>query len=132
MDNRYLFRGKCYETDNWRYGSIFWVGPSLWVVPNVLVVDAVVNACVRIKKDTLGQSTGLYAAKSYRGESEEDRLIFEGDILDEDGYKFVVVYDQKNAKFKLQHGKIYQYPEWNRGVMMEIIGTVFDEQEGKE
>lgn len=27
------------------------------------------------------QSTGLLASKSYRGESEEDRLIFEGDIV---------------------------------------------------
>ena len=29
----------------------------------------------------MGQSTGLLAAKSYMGESEEDRMIFEGDLV---------------------------------------------------
>ena len=56
--------------------------------------------------------------------------IFEGDILDENGYCFEVIFEQKWAKFKLQHDKkSIQYPEWNRGVLMSVIGNRFDNPE---
>lgn len=55
------------------------------------------------------------------------RKIFEGDILDEEKYEFRVVYEKERAKFKLQHdNKAIQYPEWNRGTQMKIIGTIWD------
>lgn len=34
-----------------------------------------------VDPETVGQCIGLPAAKSYRGESEQDRLIFEGDVV---------------------------------------------------
>lgn len=69
---------------------------------------------------TVGQYTGLTDRTGKR--------IFEGDILNEFGEHFTVVYDSDWAKFKLQYHHAVQYPEWNRGVLMEVIGTVFDEE----
>ena len=55
--------------------------------------------------------------------------IYEGDILEEDNQRFLVVFDKNWAKFKLQHGKVVQHPEWNRGVMMPVIGNIYQHPE---
>lgn len=57
--------------------------------------------------------------------------IYEGDILEEEtGYYFEVVWDEKYSKFKLQwKTKAYQYPEWNRGINMRIIGNIYGNPE---
>ncbi len=72
---------------------------------------------------TVGQCTGL------RDKMKMD--IYEGDLLEEtDGYLFEVVYDTKWAKFKLVHRTIgVQYPEWNRGIKMVVIGNIHQHPE---
>lgn len=54
--------------------------------------------------------------------------IYEGDILEErKGSYFSVVWDTKWAKFKLQHPPMtIQYPEWNRGMAMTIVGNIYE------
>ena len=49
----------------------------------------------------LMQCTGNLAAKSYRGESEDDRLVWEGDILRHirDGRLFSVIWDSDDGRF---------------------------------
>ena len=76
----------------------------------------------------LMQSTGLYAAKSYRGESEEDRLIWEGDIVAALGITGVVSwkYGQWNIIDSNSLCSLYE----TTASKCEIIGTVFDKQEG--
>ncbi len=57
--------------------------------------------------------------------------IFEGDILEEEkGYYFLVEWSTNYAKFELKwKTKAYQYPEWNRGVEMTIIGNMHENPE---
>lgn len=76
----------------------------------------------KIRKETLGQFTGLLDKNGKR--------IFEGDILEEEkGYFFYVVFDDRYAKFKLKHSeKAIQYPEWNRGVEMSVVGNIHEDK----
>ena len=72
--------------------------------------------------DTVGQYTGLT--------DKNGKKIFEGDILREESYLFVVVWVQAWAKFRLQNiGRCIQHPEWNRGIQMEIVGNIHDNPE---
>ena len=92
---------------------------SPWYI-HVPPVDPDDNGGVfNVLPSTVGQYTGLTDRTGKR--------IFEGDILNEFGEHFTVVYDSDWAKFKLQYHHAVQFPEWNRGVLMEVIGTVFDE-----
>lgn len=52
--------------------------------------------------------------------------IYEGDILDEDGFRFKVVFEEKNARFFLKSIGCIQHPQWNRGIKMEIIGNIYE------
>ena len=106
-----LFRGKENPSGEWVEG---------FLVGNCHIGDWV--TCAPIHSKTVGQFTGLTDKNGTK--------IFEGDILSEDGYLFVVVWDQAWARFKLQHdGRCYQYPEWNRGIQMEIVGNIHENPE---
>lgn len=115
MNREILFRGKESNSGKWVYGYL-WSKRTIGVTSPVGNVDEVV-----VDPATVGQYTGLTDKNGVK--------IFEGDILNENGYCFTVVYDARNAKFKLKYVHVIQYPEWNRGVLMEVIGNIYDNPE---
>ena len=106
----YLFRGKLKINNEWAYSRC----PDGTLRSGVVKHDFI--------PETVGQFTGLTDKNGTK--------IFEGDILSEKGYLFVVVWNQGWAQFRLSYiGRCIQYPEWNRGVQMEIVGNIHDNPE---
>jgi len=85
MDKRYLLRGKVVNGGEWVVGYYLPVGyAKAGEVQHDIVVpsrDGGNLTWCKITLATLGRSTGLIATKSYRGDSEDARLVFEGDTV---------------------------------------------------
>lgn len=90
----------------------------------VSIVDLMTSDNSRISKKmvkddlTVEQFTGLKDCEGVK--------IYEGDILEEErGYYFQVEFDRSNVKLKLKAiSRAIQYPEWNRGIKMTVIGNI--------
>lgn len=149
MNNRFLFRGKLYDDlletqvvkENWNGQG--------WIKDKWMFVNIVCEADIcedydthvywaSVKPKTVSQCTGLVAGKSYRGESEFDRLIFEGDLLlDEGGEVWLVIYKPDFAGYRLlpQSDNLYlsralnEFTSIYNKTKVEIIGNKWDNPE---
>lgn len=136
MDREILFRGQTRRRGekvnlagepvdgNWVYGGILQGTGDYSIIYGSADSDNISASNLEkhvVHTDTVGQYTGLT--------DKHGTKIFEGDILNENSEHFIVVYDTKWAKFKLRYTHAIQYPEWNRGVLMEVIGNRWDTPE---
>lgn len=114
-----LFKAKRWSDGKWVYGDLNQLQDSTiihWYNNGCRVAD-------EVDPSTVCEYTGLI--------DKNGKKIFEGDILDESGEHFTVVYDSNWAKFRLQYHHAIQFPEWNRGVLMEVIGSIHDGEGGQ-
>jgi len=130
--DRYLFRGKRTDTGEWRTGYLVEYcekGELIYYISQNDTSSGIFR--MEIDPATVGQATGLLAAKSYRGESEDARMIFEGDktrLVFRDGEveDYVVCWDKERLRFVLEEigtGIKWGFDNTNK---YEIIGTIFD------
>ncbi|AZB01264.1 hypothetical protein EG359_17320 [Chryseobacterium joostei] len=121
MNREIKFRGHRIDDEGIVYGHLVIDPKGNYRIYFKPFSDATSNTFFLVKPETVGQYTGLNDKNGVE--------IYEGDILDEDGFLFQVIYDVQNAKFKLKHIGPYQYPEWNRGIRMNIIGNIHENPE---
>lgn len=129
MDKRFLFQGKREDYGSWVVGYYVY---NFWK-KNETTIHMPDGGCCTVDPSTVGQCTGLTAAKSYRGDKPEDLLIYEGDIcIDSLGWVFEVIWDNDNARFIGRHSKSRgdTYVCYiGRQPKVEIIGNIHDHPE---
>ena len=140
MDKRYLFRVWIPEEQTMYKGSHIYInggGEIRWVV--VYNGETVETYFAGDTEFSIMSCTGLTAAKSYRGDSEDARLVYEGDIVEGmDGTIYLIVWNSFRAQFQ---GKVLECPNgvYDAGSRfmisqdsadgLEAIGTIHDRPE---
>ena len=135
MNNRFLFRGKRVDNGEWVVG--YHVGPMGCTGEQYSKHYIYYASGPRKEVDpaTIGQCTCLLAAESYRGSSEQDRLVFEGDVFWDDDCEgeFTVVWDSSSGAWAAEYerGRI----QWLSDILSDntdIISTIHDTLQTEE
>ena len=120
-----LFRGKCFNTEEWVEGYLGIEVPDELVIQKFSYDEYFKSNCIdqySVKPETIGQYTGL--------SDKNGTKIFEGDILHAAQGNFVVRWSESICSF-VAGEKERMRPCMNSGTMncCEVIGNIFDNPE---
>jgi len=127
MNDRILFRGMRVDNKEWFYGQVAYFNGQPFIIGEIIDCDEEyidIESWWSVDPDTVGQCTGLTAAKSYRGDGPEDRLVFEGDIIKTCHKNDVIVWDSITMRWYTHNsGPLSEFND------IEIIGNRWDHKE---
>lgn len=122
MNRRIIFRGKDIHNGEWIYGDLVHVHGYVAIkkLKGYFLQPTLVH------KDTVGQYIGL--------QDKNGDMIFEGDIIESNGNRHIIKYDDKSASFRavLTNDKNYSCAidqQWINDTNKIIIGNIIDTPE---
>lgn len=131
MNREIKFRGKRGSDNSWIYGSLV---ASDEIIPVIYFPAG--NGEVKqmewfyVKPETIGQFTGLTDCKG--------KEIFEGDIIESGGFRHIIEYDAKQARYSAMNAMHISHPIYGGSSISQlwidecekvVIGNIYDNPE---
>ena len=125
MEDRYLFKAKRTDNEEWVTGSLITCGDGTCKIATRYLDDsaniAILICAYDVDRDTICQSTGL--------KDKNGKLIWENDIVKISGHIYVCYWDEYNFEWGLKSKTETVGLGYIDKCIIEVIGNIFDNPE---